>query len=54
MPLNPLINRINGRAKRLKKLMVLKKKESDIKVISKLFGDNYYRDILNSSAKTAK
>ena len=47
MPLNPLINKINGRTKRLKKLIVLEKKESDIKVISKLFGDNYFRDILN-------
>ena len=47
MPLNPLINKINGRTKRLKKLIVLEKKESDINVISKLFGDNYFRDILN-------
>ena len=47
MPLNPVINKINGRTKRLKKLIVLEKKESDIKVISKLFGDNYFRDILN-------
>ena len=47
MPLNPQINKINGKTKRLKKLIVLEKKESDIKVISKLFGDNYFRDILN-------
>ena len=47
MPLNPVINKINGKTKRLKKLMVLKKRESDIKVISKIFGDNYFRDILN-------
>jgi len=47
MPLDPLINKINGRTKRLKKLIVLEKKESDIKLISELYDDNYFRDNLN-------
>ncbi|MCL6460830.1 MAG: hypothetical protein I4O51_03045 [Flavobacterium micromati] len=47
MPLDPLINKINGRTKRLKKLVVLEKKESNIKVISELFRDEYFTDELN-------
>jgi len=47
MPLDPLINKINGRTKRLKQLVVLEKKESNIKVISELFKDEYFTDKLN-------
>jgi hypothetical protein len=47
MPFDPLINKINGRTKRLKKLVVLEKKESNIKVISELFRDEYFTDELN-------
>lgn len=47
MPLDPLINKINGRTKRLKRLIVLEKKESDIKLISELYDDKYFVDNLN-------
>ena len=41
MPLDPLINKINGRTKRLKKLVVLEKKEEYIKLISELYNEEY-------------
>lgn len=41
MPLDPLINKINGRTKRLKKLVVLEKKEEYVKLISELYGQEY-------------
>ena len=42
MPLDPLINKINGRTKRLKKLVVLEKKENFIKLISELYNQEYF------------
>ena len=42
MPLDPLINKINGRTKRLKKLVILEKKENFIKLISELFCQEYF------------
>ena len=42
MPLDPLINKINGRTKRLKKLVVLEKKENYIKLISELYNQEYF------------
>ena len=46
MPLDPLINKINGRTKRLKKLVVVEKKESNIKLLSELYDDEYFISIL--------
>jgi len=40
MPLVPLINKINGRTKRLKKSVVLEKKEQCIKLIAALLMKN--------------
>ena len=37
-----LLNKINGRTKRLKKLVVLEKKENDIKLISELYIPEYF------------
>ncbi|RDI54739.1 peptidase associated/transthyretin-like domain-containing protein [Flavobacterium glaciei] len=42
MPLDPLINKINGRTKRLKKLVVLEQKEHNIKLISKIYNQEYF------------
>ena len=42
MPLDPLINKINGRTKRFKKLVVLEKKENYIKLISELYNQEYF------------
>jgi len=42
MPLDPLINKINGRTKLLKKLVVLEKKENFIKLISELYNQEYF------------
>ena len=42
MPLDPLINKINGRTKRLKKLVVLERKENYIKLISELYNQEYF------------
>ncbi|WP_165930189.1 hypothetical protein [Flavobacterium ranwuense] len=42
MPLDPLINKINGRTKRLKKLVILEKKEQYIKLISELYDKEYF------------
>ena len=41
MPLDQLINKINGRTKRLKKLVVLEKKEEYVKLISELYSQEY-------------
>jgi hypothetical protein len=41
MPLDPLINKINGRTKRLKKLVFLEKKEEYVKLISELYSQEY-------------
>ena len=51
MPLDPLINKINGRTKRLKKLIVFEKKEKDMKVISELFNDIHFNNILFISSE---
>ena len=42
MPLDPLINKINGRTKRLKKLVVVEKKEMNIQLISELYQQEYF------------
>ncbi|MDI5886581.1 hypothetical protein [Flavobacterium yafengii] len=42
MPLDPLINKINGRTKQLKKLVLLEKKEQYIKLISELYDQEYF------------
>lgn len=42
MPLDPLINKINGRTKRLKKLVVVEKKEKYIKIISEWYDQDYF------------
>lgn len=42
MPLDPLINKINGRTKRLKKLVILEKKENFIKLISELYSQEFF------------
>ena len=47
MELDPLINKINGRTKRLKKLVVLERKEINIKLISELYDNEYFTSILS-------
>jgi hypothetical protein len=42
MPLDPLINKINGRTKRLKKLVVLEAKTALFGTLDKHFDDSYY------------
>jgi len=42
MPLDPLINKINGRTKQLKKLVVVEKKEMNIQLISELYQQEYF------------
>jgi hypothetical protein len=42
MPLDPLINKINGRTKRLKKEVILEKKELNIKYLGVLFEEDYF------------
>ncbi|MEZ7497569.1 hypothetical protein QO200_02330 [Flavobacterium sp. Arc3] len=46
MPLDPLINKINGRTKRLKKEVVLERKELNLKYLDVLFQENYFVDDL--------
>lgn len=46
MPLDPLINKINGRTKRLKVLVALEKKEQVVKLLSEWFEPNLYTDQL--------
>ncbi|TWI02204.1 hypothetical protein IQ05_00439 [Flavobacterium tiangeerense] len=46
MELDPLINKINGRTKRLKKLIVLERKELNIKWISEEFQDDFFTNQL--------
>jgi hypothetical protein len=41
MPLDPLINKINGRTKRLKKEVILEKKELNIKYLG-AFEEDYF------------
>ena len=47
MPLDPLINKINGRTKRLKKQLLIEGKAANFKKINYYFADNYYTDKLN-------
>lgn len=42
MKLDPLINKINGRTKRLKKLVALEKKETNIKLISEMYQIEFF------------
>jgi hypothetical protein len=42
MPLDPLLNKINGRTKRLKKEVVLEKKELNLKYLAVLFEEDYF------------
>lgn len=42
MPLDPLLNKINGRTKRLKKFVVVEKKEYYIKLISESYHQDYF------------
>jgi hypothetical protein len=42
MPLDPLINKINGRTKRLKKLVVLEKKIAYLQKIDSYFEESYF------------
>lgn len=42
MPLDPLINKISGRTKRLKKLVVLERKEQYIELISRLYEKEFF------------
>jgi hypothetical protein len=46
MPLDPLINKINGRTKRLKKEVLLEKKELNLKYLRVLFGEDYFVNYL--------
>jgi hypothetical protein len=46
MPLDPLINKINGRTKRLKKEVVLERKELNLKYLDVVFQENYFVDYL--------
>lgn len=46
MPLDPLINKINGRTKRLKKLIVVEKKEFNIKFLSELYDNEFFINTL--------
>lgn len=51
MPLDPLINKINGRMKRLEKLVVVEKKEMNIQLISELYQQEYFTLELKIAAK---
>ena len=51
MPLDPIINKINGRTKRLKKLVVVEKKEKYIKMISEWYEHNYFTTQLGISSE---
>ena len=46
MPLDPLINKINGRTKRLKKLVALEKKEIYLNKISELYPNDFFTNNL--------
>lgn len=46
MPLDPLINKINGRTKRLKKLVVLESKIALFSTLDEHFDDSYYTNKL--------
>lgn len=46
MDIDPIINKINGRTKRLKKYVDVEKKENSIEQLGYLFEDSYYMDYL--------
>jgi hypothetical protein len=47
MPLDPLINKINGRTKRLKKIVVLESKIAMIEKLDEYFNHDFYNNKLN-------
>ena len=51
MPLDPLINKINGRTKRLKKLVALEQKEIYLNKISELYPRDFFTNTLGISSK---
>lgn len=51
MPLDPIINKINGRTKRLKKLVFVEKKEKYIKMISEWYEHDYFTTQLGLPAE---
>ncbi|MBP4140679.1 hypothetical protein J3S90_02560 [Flavobacterium sp. P4023] len=51
MELDPLINKINGRTKRLKKLVVLEKKEIHLNRISELYTEDFFTNKLGISSE---
>ncbi|TDO97665.1 hypothetical protein EV145_10918 [Flavobacterium sp. 245] len=46
MPLDPVINKISGRTKRLKELVAVERKEMNIEQLGNLFEDAYFIDYL--------
>lgn len=46
MPLDPLINKINGRTKRLKREVALERKELNLKYLNVLFQESYFVNFL--------
>lgn len=46
MPVDPLLNKINGRTKKLKELVALEQKEQNIEKLGLLFDDGYFIDCL--------
>ncbi len=42
LPIDPIINSINGKTKRLKKELAIEREESLLATLSELFDDNYY------------
>lgn len=51
MPLDPVINKINGRTKKLKELVEVEKKEDNIKQLGYLFENVYFTDYLKIPAE---
>lgn len=54
MPLDPLINKINGRTKRLKKEVILEKNELNIKYLAILFEEDYFVKYLKIPSEYVK
>ena len=44
--LDPILNAINGKTKRIKKEILIEKKEVGLKQIDNLFEDNYFIEVL--------
>lgn len=51
MPIDPLLNKINGRTKKLKELVALEQKEQNIEKLGVLFADAYFVDYLKIPAE---